>query len=646
MLNIPEEIKALYLSDNTRAETKKKFKIAFYDDKIDSLYPYETLFPAEELFPQEHGTAWLTIENEQIEAESFQKSESLCEDENMVFGSCESAEVQITVADVNQDLTGKEFVLTVELGGYEMALGMYTVKSFVRESDRRKRRITAYDRMQWFNVDVADWYNNLSFPMTIKAFRDNLCEYIGIAQNDQTLLFDTMTISKTIEPETLQGIDVLKAICEINGCFGHIDNTGQLKYIYLQQTALYPDEQLFPEEDLYPSEFGGDGIDVQSIPYYKQPLTYEDYLVQGIDGITIRQEEGDVGASVGEGTNGYLIEGNFLVYGKNANELLNIGQSLLPYIGERVYRPASIDCNGMPWIEVGDAVTAMTKDDMIETFVMKRTMTGCQHMRDKLEATGEQTRTEQKTIHKQIIQLEGKTATIIRNVDEVSATVTDLKTYTEAQIQILSNEISLKVSKGDVSSELSIEPDKVTLSGNRLIVNSTNFKLDGNGNATFSGNITGGTINIGQNFSVDNAGNMKATNGQFSGNITGGSININNKFRVDSAGNITAASFDSDLDVQGFHVNCAVLTAGSGGSTIMLGGEPSGGSIVFNVNDSGDIENCGDINCEWINCGGISGDLEVTGDVYPNGYEHGVTYWIDDMYYRLGDLEDYVYNYM
>ena len=40
----------------------------------------------------------------------------------------------------------------------------------------------------------------------------------------------------------------------------------------------------------------------------------------------------------------------------------------------------------------------------------------------------------------------------------------------------------------------------------------------------------------------------------------------------------------------------------------MLGGEPSGGNIVFNVNDSGDIENCGNINCEEIN----SGDLRAT----------------------------------
>ena len=51
MLIIPEEIKALFRSDNNKPETHKKFKLTFYDTSIDTLYPYETLFPEESLFP-------------------------------------------------------------------------------------------------------------------------------------------------------------------------------------------------------------------------------------------------------------------------------------------------------------------------------------------------------------------------------------------------------------------------------------------------------------------------------------------------------------------------------------------------------------------------------------------------------------------
>ena len=649
MLNIPENIKALFRADNRTLATQKQFRLKFYDEKIDSLYPYEQLYPDEGLYPSEYGEPWLVIENDQIETESLQITESLSSDEDMTFGSCEGAEMQITVVGVNQDLTNKEFTLTVEIGGYEMALGMYTVKSFERQSDRSKRKITAYDRMQWFYVDVADWYNNLTFPMTIKAFRDALCAYIGVTQITATLPLDSMQISKTIEPETLQGIDVLKAICEINGCFGHIDKTGQLVYVQLQQTGLYPAEDLYPEETLYPSEFGGDGMPTETVSTYKQPMIYEDYLVRSIDSLTIRQEEGDIGASVGNGDNTYVIEGNFLVYGKTSTELLEIGNSILPLIAGRTYRPANIDCNAMPWVEVGDAIIAPTKDDVVETFVMKRTTKGCQSMRDTIEATGNETRSKQVTIHQQVVQLEGKTATIIKNVDEVSATVTDLKTYTEAQIQLLSDQITLKVSIGDVTnqlnSELTITGNSIALTTGHFTVNSKNLTVDSQGNATFSGALSAATGTF--------KGSLSAASGTFQGQITGGSINIKNKFIVDSNGNLEAkdgkfsgditgssitgstieigpfAAYDDEVSLGDYYVSANgsnVFASNDGSVSIQTAeGGPYGSYAVLMLDGGSTYTQITDMN------------IETTGVVYaadfkPEDYDHTVTYWIDWLY--------------
>ena len=88
MLTIPEEIKNLFRSDNITAEAHKKFRLEFYNDTIDSLYPYETLFPEESLFPSEHGEPWLVIENDRIVSETLQITEALSSDEDLVFGSC------------------------------------------------------------------------------------------------------------------------------------------------------------------------------------------------------------------------------------------------------------------------------------------------------------------------------------------------------------------------------------------------------------------------------------------------------------------------------------------------------------------------------------------------------------------------------
>ena len=123
-------------------------------------------------------------------------------------------------------------------------------------------------------------------------------------------------------------------------------------------------------------------------------------------------------------------------------------------------------------------------------------------------------------------------ASLSIRVDGIVASVTNLKNDTNSKFEQTAEQISLKVSKGDVSSQLSVESDKVTISGNRLIVNSTNFQLDGDGNATFSGRVqgaqvigsivTGGAINIGNGaFYVDSSGNAV---------INAGEINLGNVY--------------------------------------------------------------------------------------------------------------------
>lgn len=576
MLNIPEEIKDLFRTDNIRPETVRHLKLRFYDADIKLLFPEDTLFPSDDLFPVDQEPAYV-IDNSQIYSESLVIEENLCASQNLTFGECNSSQFEITVADVLMDLTGKEFMATVEIGDYEMALGIYRVDSFVRQADRRMKKITAYDRMLNFNIDVAGWYRELTFPMTLKQFRDSLCAYVGVPQVITNLPLDDMQLTKTIEPEQLDGRKVLMAICEINGCFGNIDKTGRLTYKFLGTSGLFPSETLFPDDNLFPSEMSN----AEVLSYYKKADTsYEDFVVNPIDKLQIRQEEGDVGASYGSGSNAYTIQGNFLVYGKSAEQLLAIASTVYDQISGRLYKPCKIVGPALPWVEIGDGIVCYTSDDVIETYCLKRTMKGIQAMMDTYEANGSLEQEQNTGLATQIVQLEGKTAVIKKSVEEVSVRVTDLKEYTEAQFAITADQIlaevtrakqaeaslsikadqialsvtdltnstnsrfeqtaqqiSLKVSKGEVSSQLSVESDKVTISGNRLIVNSTNFQLDGDGNATFSGkvqgaqvigsSISGGSINIGGGtFYVDSGGNAAINAGQ----INLGSVNINQNY--------------------------------------------------------------------------------------------------------------------
>jgi hypothetical protein len=540
VLNIPEEIKALYRRPNSSLDTWHTFKMRFYDKNINFLYPGDDVFPSDDLFPVD-DTPIYTIDGTQVPDDNLVLTQVLCSTESLSFGQCGSAMVEVTVADVLMDLTGKWFTLSIEAGGYEMMLGIYKVDSFERQADITKKKIIAYDRMLNFAVDVSAWYHGLTFPMSLKQFRTSLCEYVGVQQRESTLPLDDMQITKTIDPSKLSGRDVMKAICEINGCFGQIDMTGRFKYVFLGASGLFPSEELFPSEDLFPSQLEG-----ETLSHYKpSETTYEDFLVYGIDKVQIRQEEGDVGASYGAGNNAYTIQGNFIVYGKSSVELMNIVATVHGIISQKIYRPCKIVTAALPWVEPGDGIICYTSDDVIETYCLKRTIKGIQAMMDTFEAQGTRERKENFGIQTQIIQLEGKTAIIKKSVEEVSVRVTDLKEYTEAQFKVTADQIlaevtrakqaeaslsiradqialsvtnlandtnsrfeqtaeqiSLKVSKGEVSSQLSVESDKVTISGNRLIVNSTNFQLDGNGNATFSGNVDAANI-YGSTLSTD-----------------------------------------------------------------------------------------------------------------------------------------------
>lgn len=615
MLNIPEEIKALYRRNNSIDGTARTVKLRFYDKKINLLYPGDDVWPSDDLFPID-DTPMLLVDKDKIYYESLSLTQMLCASDSLTFGECNAAKVEIIVADVTMDVTGKEFVLSVEVGGYEMMLGIYKVDSFERQADRRLRKIVAYDRMREFDSDISVWYQGLTFPMTLKQFRDSLCEYVGIQQRDITLPLDDMQITKTVEPSQLSGRDVIRAICEINGCFGQIDVTGKFKYVFLGVSGLFPSEELYPADDLFPSEMEGETLS----HYNPSGTTYEDFLVYGIDKVQIRQEEGDVGTSYGAGTNAYTIQGNFLVYGKSAADLLNIAATVHDNISRKVYRPCKIATAALPWVEPGDGIICYTSDDVIETYCLKRTIKGIQAMMDTFEAEGTQERRENFGIDTQIIQLEGKTAIIKKSVEEVSVRVTDLKEYTEAQFKVTAEQILaevtrakqaeaslsikadqialsvtnlandtnsrfeqtaaqilLKVSKGEVSSQLSIEPNDVIIKTNRLQWESDFSSMTKDGILTCR--------------------NIVAINGSFSGNLQSTSFYANSS--AVGFGDFYVSTDNSNLlrSNNGW-IAMDTYDVGSGGpagdfATLTIKGENWGGT---KINGNGQIE-CLGVDC-------------------------------------------------
>jgi archaellum component FlaC len=466
MLSIPDELKELYKQEN--------------------VFKYLTLY-----FPELD----LTITNEKIVDKSFTLTESLCSETDLTFGACEAAMIEITVADIIQELSGKVMVITQTVEEYEMPLGTYIVDTAEKQSDKRYKQLTAYDYMLKTDIDVSAWYNGLTWPQTVKSMRESLLTYLGLAYESQTLTNDTVSLSKTINPASLIGRDILRLLCSINAGFGHFTRYNTFKVIQLSGLGLYPSETLYPSENLFPSESG----EIITPGSYRT-INYSEYIVEPITMVKIQSDDEDTGVTAGTGDNPYIMAGNYLLFGKTGTELQDIADEIFLQVKSKYYRQHTTVMNGLPYMEVGDSVLTITTNDAIESFIFKRVMTGVHTLVDTISATGNQYRSQTVSPNTEIQQLKNKTLRIQKSVDGVSIDLSNLETETHARFELQDDEIALKVSKGTISSEISVEPDVITLNSNRLIVNSTKFQLDEYGNATFSGdvisaNMTGGTIN-------------------------------------------------------------------------------------------------------------------------------------------------------
>lgn len=414
----------------------------------------------------------VNITNSEIHYEQFELKESLCSQSELTFGACEASQIKFKISNVFTSMVGMQLAVTTTLEGQKDApfsFGKYKVVSDKPTADRRYRNITAYDAMyDILNAEVSGWYNSLTFPMTLRQFRNSFCAFVGVNQEEITLINDDMTVEKTIDPGELPGKTIIEAICELNGCFGHIGRNGKLRYVVLEQMieGLYPADDLYPSDDLYPADPMGT-TEVSRSHYIS--CQYEDFICQHIDKLQIRQEENDIGAISGTGNNCYIIEDNFLVYGKSAADLQTIADNVLSVIGVVWYRPAQVEARGNPCLEVGDGILLHTTRETIYTYILQRTLKGIQALKDSYTAEGEEYRTGQVNgIMKSIIQLKGKSNVLTRTVEETKLELKDVNENLSAQISINAQQILTKVSKDNIVSEINQTAESIKIKAERI----------------------------------------------------------------------------------------------------------------------------------------------------------------------------------
>ena len=478
------------------------------------------------------------IDNSMLEIGTFALEESLCSESELKFGACEANCVKFTARNTAGNIIGKTIAIEETIDGDSenpMPYGVFKVASDVPTADRTKRQITAYDAMyDIINTDVKSWYAGLSFPMTLKQFRNSFFAHLGIAQVETSLVNDSMTVNKTIvatqtddssavtEESAISGKTVVAAICEINGCFGNINRNGKFEYVFLKAitSALYPAEDLFPADNVFPSD-----ANTESMTGHYITFDYEDFQSKAITQLEIKTSEDNAGAIVGTAGNNYSITGNFLVSDKTGAELEQIANNLLPIMKQAAYTPIkSCTCVGNPCLTLGEPIRFNTTREIVETYLLQRTLTGVQSKRDSISAQGTQTHSAKvNSIRDTIESVQKRTSKLERNADHLQSTYEDLEEQTNSKFEQTAKSISAEVNRAqkaegqlDASLELKLgrdendqvisminaSADQIMLRGNRLIIESHNFELDGSGRVTIIDSLNFKSTALGDDLTI------------------------------------------------------------------------------------------------------------------------------------------------
>ena len=479
------------------------------------------------------------LTNSDICMEQMSLEESLCSEENLRFGCCESSCFQVRIVNTEKNyeglylnviqgfpaqlrrLIGSDDAYIVDnVGNYINGADMYYAKygnfrvvSDKPTGDRVYRDLTCYDKMyDIIHANVYEWYADLTFPMTVKDFRDSFFEYLNVQQVETELINDDFIVAgEFYVMDELSGQKVVESICEINGAFGHINRDGLFEYITL------------PSEDT-----------IEYPHYVNGSCVYEDYETDEITGIRVINVEGETGTIVGTEENMYIMQSNILTFGsEGTTNLTDALDNMLDLVSEFTYTPFRVLTYGNPMLPLGTNVVFETRYKTINSFVMTRFLSGIQALRDTFTTLGDKKYPEDvNRIKSEIQHNANQTHKLTNDVNTLDSEIFDGQG--NSRITQTLEEIVLKVDSAGNIGTIALGTDPVpydpedpdpTTQVTKVDINADFLKFKANTEL----DLEAAKLNItSDNFQLDEEGNLTCnlatmTNANVSGTITSNS---------------------------------------------------------------------------------------------------------------------------
>lgn len=319
------------------------------------------------------------IVNSMLYNEQFSLTQSICSDSELRYGGCEASMVEFRVTKTNTEWAEEqeEFVAKIVLNkdySNPLTIGTFKIASKKSTPDGNYKDIVAYDKMYDLNnTEISRWINGLAYPMPLKTFRKLLFEYLNCDYVETELINDNAIIYAPPNMYSeLYAIDVLKDICELNACFGIINNENKFKFVTLNENN--------PKRTIY------------SNMYTRGSFQQEDYATTTIGGLFLRQKHTNKEVKYTIETNPYVLETRALYLGEDDTSLNTICSHFYSHVmHSSKYYPYSIkNAVGNFCVECGDNVELIMRDgeESVGSYIFERKIAGIQNLKDEYSAQG------------------------------------------------------------------------------------------------------------------------------------------------------------------------------------------------------------------------------------------------------------------
>nr|DAP59119.1 MAG TPA: hypothetical protein [Caudoviricetes sp.] len=372
----------------------------------------------------------------------------------------------------------------------ETKIGVFTCEKPEKDGSN-KYKVTAYDNVTKLDIDVSDWLNALTFPVSISSFATQLATKCGLEFANTAPINGDYSV-QAFTATNVTGRELMKMVAQAAGSFIRANADGKLEYAWYVTNS---DLRIAPHKAVGQSSFLYDIVprqlddnvprnlvtsegyhqpandkekkslkdkniirlrtadviwEPESTPYFMNQLTFSDFTVTAIDKVQVKQSDNDVGVIYpgdATGTNALIVSGNKLLVTDSDATLRPYVKNLYDRLNNMVYVPCSnIQTPETIQIRAGDIVTVTDGKREFVTWI-----TSVKHSGNKctFESVGSIVRNTTTAVNNAKYSAKHRVAEIQTNLDGISAKLGEYstKSETESAISVAIDKIQLGITE-------------------------------------------------------------------------------------------------------------------------------------------------------------------------------------------------------